>query len=111
MTLFGLLLDAFHRVSQQHGPPSDEDCLPDRTWKGWQALAGQLGVLGDSPGYRARQAVKIVLAANQLNLEGKDIDWDALERQLAAITAGFLALSQLPTTVRALVAAARGAGS
>ncbi|GAB4822368.1 hypothetical protein N2152v2_009414 [Parachlorella kessleri] len=99
-SLFDKLLEEFWQESQRHIESLHEkdSRLPERTWAGWESLASQLGVQGDSPAFRVRQAVKLVLAADNLNLQGKHVDWSALERQLEAITAGFLGLSQLPTT-------------
>lgn len=98
MVLFGGLLEAYRRAGEQY-PHDEPGAVPSRGWTGWESIARVLGVQGDCPAFRARQATKIVVAADQLNLRGDHVDWDGLEQRLEGILAG--TASQLPETVGA----------
>lgn len=85
-------------LADQGGPH-----VPDRGWPGWQHIAQAHALTGNSPACSARHLVKVALAADQLSLSGKSVNWSALEQQLRAIAAGSIPLAQLPDTVSALL--------
>ena len=103
MQYFKVLLEAFRRANEQHptahGGQPPAPAVPGLDWPGWGHAAELVGVQGDAPAFRARQATKIALAADELNLSGKDVDWPGLEGQLEGILAGLTTLTQLPDTV------------
>ena len=97
--LYDGLLEAYQRAGEQY-PYSEPGTTPSLGWAGWESIAQVLGVQGDCPAFRARQATKIAVAANVIGLKGgQDVDWDGLEQRLESILAG--TASQLPETVGA----------
>lgn len=100
---FRALLEAFQRASERHPPAEgaaeEQAGVPARDWAGWQHAAALVGVQGDAPAFRARQAIKVALAADAKNMGGEDVVWEQLEQRLEDILAGQTALEDLPDTV------------
>jgi hypothetical protein len=100
--LFEACLEAF-QLAQAHAAPAEGEEFPGLDWQGWEEIAEALGIeeTVDAPVFRARQAVKIAVAADAANLSGERVKFAAVEQRLTDILSGGASLSQVPDTVRA----------
>lgn len=72
--------------------------VPHQSWKGWELMCAILPIEGDNQPFIMRQAVKMVVAADESNLTGGHVDWAAVEATLEAITTDTMPEDQFPTT-------------
>jgi hypothetical protein len=72
--------------------------VPPQSWEGWELMCFIIPVAGDNHPFVMRQAVKMVVAADESNLTGGHVDWAAVEATLEATTTGTMPENQFPTT-------------
>ena len=75
--------------------------IPHRPWPGWSGIAAD--IVGDADtidhlAFRARQATKIALRAENDQRHGVFVDWQLVEDAVAAILIGTISSTQLPYT-------------
>lgn len=69
-------------------------------WQGWETARGWVNLPRGEGALRLRQAAKLALSANRVQLGGQDVDWAAVEARLEAICSGLTPMSLVPSTVR-----------